>query len=293
MRLLTLKTVLVATDLDDASFVALSTGKALAESAGAHLHVVHVSDAPDATTAVQSALKRASLEPGDASVHVVGGEPGRAISDLGETIGADVIVLGPQCKQKREEGRRAFGSTALAAVTSATAPCLVIAQPLRLPLTCVVVAVDLSDTSRGALVTGLSWASALRAHGRTPADGTKLIGLYVHQPSQADEMSALDEALGRVEQDAGKWAGITIERATSANPSAAAGIAEFVNSSRADLLVLGTRGLGLDRKNRLGSVSAAVTQQLELPMLLVPPAVWTAYAGQATSPDRSDSALEP
>lgn len=287
MRLLTLKTVLVATDLDDASFVAVSTGKALAESAGAQLHVVHVSDARDAPSAVQSALERASLEPGDASVHVVGGEPGRAISDLGEKIGADVIVLGPQRRQKREEGRRAFGSMALAAVTGATAPCLVIAQPLRLPLKCVVVAVDLSDTSRGALVTGLSWASALRVQARTPPDGTKLIGLHVRQASQPDDASVLDEELKRVEQDAGKWAGISIEGATSSNPSAAAGIAEFASSNRADLVVLGTRGLGLDRKNRLGSVSAAVTQQLELPLLLVPPAVWTAYTLEATRPAAS------
>src|SRR5215813_10034592 len=44
MRLLTLKTVLVATDLDDSSLVALATGKELAESAGAKLHVIHVSD---------------------------------------------------------------------------------------------------------------------------------------------------------------------------------------------------------------------------------------------------------
>ena len=279
MRLLTLKTVLVAMDLDDASLVALSTGKQLAEAAGAKLHVLHVSDAADAAAQLQSALERAKLQPGEASVHVVGGDPGRVISTMGDQIGADVIVLGPRRKQ---EHRRAFGSTALAAVTNATAPCLVMAQRLRLPLKCVIVALDLSDTSRGALVTGLAWASALRKQGGD-ADATKLIGLYV-QSTQRDESSSarkLDGELKRIHRDAGEWASVTIEEATAINPSAAAGIAEYANANRADLVVLGTRGLGLDGTKRLGSVSAAVTLQLELPTLLVPLAVWAAHSSEA------------
>ena len=286
MRLLTLKTVLVATDLDDSSLVALSTGKELAESAGAKLHVVHVSDAPDSSEAVQAVLGRAKLQPGDAAVHLVRGEPSHAISALGDKIGADVIVLGPHRKEPRRERRHPFGSTAMGAVTRATAPCLVLAEPLRLPLECVVVAIDLSDTSRGALVTGLAWASALRAQERAAKNATKLIGLYV-QSTQGGESSAaheLDDELNLIERDAGKWASVAIEKATATNASAAAGIVEYANAHDADLVVLGTRGTGLNEEQRLGCVASAVTQTLQLPTLLVPPAVWTAYANDATHP---------
>jgi len=290
MRLLTLKTVLVATDLDDSSLVALATGKELAQSAGARLHVIHVSDARESTDAVQSVLQRGGLQPGDASVHIIGGEPGRAISAFSDKIGADVIVLGPHRKQPpRRERRHPFGSTAMAAVTSAAAPCLVLAQPLRLPLKCVVVGVDLSDTSRGALVTGLAWASALRSPDGAATHETKLIGLYV-QPKQPDESSAPRELAGelqQIERDAGEWASVAIEKATATNASAAAGIIEYANANDADLVVLGTRGTGLSDEKRLGCVASAVTQTLQLPTLLVPPTVWTAYAGE---PAQSTSA---
>src|SRR5262245_30839652 len=142
MRLLTLKTVLVATDLDDSSLAAIATGKQLAESAGAKLHVVHVSGTGEATDAVQSVLQQGGLQPGDALVHIIDGEPGRAISALSDKIGADVIVLGPHRKQPRRDRVHPFGSTAMEAVTSAAAPCLVLAEPLQLPLKCVVVGVD-------------------------------------------------------------------------------------------------------------------------------------------------------
>jgi len=291
MRLLTLKTVLVATDLDDSSLVALSTGKELAESAGAKLHVIHVSDARESTEAVQSVLQRAKLQPGEAALHVVGGEPARAISTLGEKIGADVIVLGAHRKQPHRERPHPFGSTAMAAVTSATAPCLVLAQALRLPLKCVVVAIDLSDTSRGALVTGLAWASALRAQDRAPKDATKLVVLYV-QSTHADESSGARELEGELElleRDAGKWASVTIEKATAVNASAADGVIEYANAHHADLVVLGTRGTGLNEEKRLGWVASAVTQKLQLPTLLVPPAVWTAYTSDATHPAASSA----
>jgi nucleotide-binding universal stress UspA family protein len=285
MRLLTLKTVLVATDLDDSSLVALSTAKELAEAAGAKLHVIHVSEAGESTEAVQSVLERAKLQPGEAALHVVGGEPARAISALGEKLRADVIVLGPHRKQPHRERPHPFGSTAMAAVTSATAPCLVLEQRLRLPLKCVVVAIDLSDTSRGALVTGLAWASALRAQDRALKDGTKLVGLYVPS-TQPDESSAreLDGELELIERDAGKWASVTIEKATPTNASPAAGIIEYANAHHADLVVLGTRGSGLNEEKRLGCVASAVTQKLQLPTLLVPPAVWTAYTSDTTHP---------
>ena len=195
--------------------------------------MVHVSGTPGASDAVQSLLQEGGLQPGDASVHIIDGEPGHAISALSDKIGADVIVLGPHRKQPKGERGGPFGSTAMEAVTSASAPCLVLAQPLRLPLRCVVVGVDLSDTSRGAVVIGLAWASALRAQARAPTPATKLIALYI-QPEESDGSPApraLDEELKQMKRAAGEWAIVAIEGATATNASAAVGIIENTASA--------------------------------------------------------------
>src|SRR5262249_1537728 len=153
-------------DLDEGSRVALQSAKELAQAGGAELHVVHVSEEPEASRAVNEALERAELRPDHVHVHLVGGDPGRANGKLGDQRDADVIVMGPHRQHADNPGQRAVGSTAMQVVTNTSAPCLVAAHPLRVPLSRVVVGVDLSDTSRGALMIGLSWASALRAKGR-------------------------------------------------------------------------------------------------------------------------------
>jgi nucleotide-binding universal stress UspA family protein len=282
MRLLRLKTVLVAIDLDETGSAALRTAEIVAEAAGARLHIVHVSHSSNERGAVpglHETLRTAGLTIDEAATHVVVGDPAHAINLLADRIGADVIVLGPH----RRRDATGLGSTALALVTNAAVPCLVARNILRLPLQHILVAIDLSDTARGALVVGLAWASALRARQPATPTATTLTALHVHTSAlstRADSIRSgeLDRQLNRVRQEAGDWAGVSIESAATISEAPAAGIAEYASEHRADLVVLGTRGLGLDAIGRLGSVSAAVTQQLAVPALLVPPAVWTAYA---------------
>ena len=57
-------------------------------------------------------------------------------------------------------------------------------------------------------------------------------------------------------------------------------IAGRARDSAADLVVLGTRGLGLTETSGLGSVSAAIVASLSLPILLVPPAVWRVHGAR-------------
>jgi len=283
MRLLRLKTVLIAIDLDETGSGALRTAEMVAEAAGAALHVVHVSDSRDeggTVTELHATLRRTGLAIDEAATHVVAGDPAQAINLLADRIGADVIVLGPH----RRRDATGLGSTALAVVTNAPVPCLVARTLLRLPLQRMVVAVDLSDTARGALVIALSWASALRARHSAAQPATSLTALHVRTsaPSTgADSSSELDEQLDRVRQEAGVWAGIAIESAAAVNAAPAAGIVAYATEHGADLVVLGTRGLGLDAIGRLGSVSAAVMQRLDVPALLVPPAMWAAYTSSA------------
>jgi len=294
MNLLVLKVVLAAIERDESSAAVLRAARELADASGAQLHVVHVASRSDATDraadeiertaldAVVALLDRANVRIERAQIHVIGGEPAHAIRSLSDRIRADVIVLGPHRETRGHE--KQIGSTALAIATASWAPCLIVTRDLRLPLAHVLVPIDLSDTARGALMVALSWSSALRrrtrgADGGEASSATQLTALYVDRAERQDSGSvrtphALEAELDRVQREAGKWAGVAIEGVTTASTDVAGAIAERARADHADLIVLGTRGLGLDAVGRLGSVSDAVLRRAEAPVLLVPPAVW-------------------
>ena len=286
MRLLELKTILVATDLDKGSRPALATARQLAESAGDEVHVVHVSAAPDALETLAARLADLGLEPEYASLHVVTGEPSHAINVLADKIGVDAILIGPHRARHGVEGRAVLGSTALTLATNAAKPCLVATSILRIPLQRTLVAIDISDTARGTLAIALSWTSALRTRGGDAAQSTSLTILHVARsrgesqqpPTSSDELARMIDGL---RHDAGSWAGTTIESVMTENADAATGISDYAATQRADLVVLGTRGLGVDSVGRIGSVAASVMKQLDIPVLLVPPAVWAESARQS------------
>jgi len=182
MRLLRLKTVLIAIDLDETGSGALRTAEMVAEAAGAALHVVHVSNSGDESgtvTELHATLRRTGLAIDEAATHVVAGEPSHAINLLADRIGADVIVLGPH----RRRDATGLGSTALAVVTNAAVPCLVARSLLRLPLQRTVVAVDLSPRMVElalALANGLvAFSGALIAQYQGFADVTMGVGTLV------------------------------------------------------------------------------------------------------------------
>jgi nucleotide-binding universal stress UspA family protein len=277
MRLLALKVVLAATDLDDSSLATIAAARALAVAADAELHVVHVTSTPDAdSSGVSQLLGRAGVALNEASVHAMAGDPALAIGKLADEISADVIVLGPHRPGADEQGRPRL-ETALGIATNSAAPCLV-AHELSLPLTRVLVAVDLSETSRGALVVGLSWASALRGN-RARSTGATLTALYVGGlDAHTDELTHLTETLERqleeVREDAGSWANVVVESDIVTGTDVAESVVRYAAEHGAQLLVLGTRGLGLDTVGRVGSVAAAVARTTTIPTLLVPPAIW-------------------
>jgi nucleotide-binding universal stress UspA family protein len=277
VKLLSLKTILAATDLDDGSRAALKTARDLGHAAGAEIHLVHVSNDDRATDAVATSARDAGFPAGAAAVHVVRGDPAHAINMLSDKLGADAILVGSHRKRHESKGRQLLGSTALALVTNASVPCMVVVHPLRLPLRRVVAGVEISDSTPGTLEVALSWASALRAHKRGESSSTVLTALHVDR-AETERRRMLDEILGRVRHDAGSWAGAAIESAVTDSPDAATGIAEYARTHDADMVVLGTRGLGQESVGRLGSVAAGVMQKLDTPILLVPPAMWLAHA---------------
>lgn len=291
MRLLQLRVVLAAVDLDDASVAVVEAARELAAAAGAQLHVVHASagtnDSPaqaDGDEGLRRILEAAGAKPNEAALHRLHGDAVHVVRSTADKLRADVIVLGRH--RERTTPHLDTGSTALGVVTNSWAPCLVLSRPLRLPLERIIVPVDLSETSRGALVVALSWASALRgalaSHGSATAESVKLTALFVDRDGRAghvppDHVQALDDALSFLRREAGTWAGVGINGAIAPNSNAPAAIAEYAREHQSDLLVMGTRGRGLDSVPRLGSTSLEVTRMLDVPTLLVPPAVWESH----------------
>lgn len=292
MRLLCLHTVLLATELDESSLIAATTARQLGRAAGASVHVIHVRSSAEgergaspveALDATSKFLERADFASGDARIHVDTGDPAWCIRRHADRIDADVIVLGRHRSRDEAETARGLGGTALAVVTNSYAPCLVVPHPLRLPLRQVLVPVDLSDTSRGALRVALSWASALREGAGTPeSGGTSLTALFVADSRSQIETASISRELGRelddVRQNAGSWAGVELRDEIVAGRDVTTVILEKARERGSDLIVLGTRGLGLDEVGRLGSVAGRVAQAATVPILLVPPALWASIS---------------
>jgi nucleotide-binding universal stress UspA family protein len=282
MKLLHLKVVLAAIDTHQSAIDTLRAARELANAAGAKLHVVHAAPPGTDESSARRLFEGAEMGRSDASLEIVAGEPTHVIRSFADKIKADVIVLG----QHRTRGAepRSLGSTALGVVTNSWAPCLVVSRPLRLPLEQVLVPVDLSDTSRGALVVALAWASALRKNergrGGASSETAHLTALFVGAAPRGASPRALDEELARLRRDAGTWAGVSIRGEVVGGDKVPQAIAEYVSEHHSDLIVLGTRGLGSDAVGRLGSVALGVLCGIDQPILLVPPAVWESYSSR-------------
>ena len=103
MRLLRLKTVLVATDLEPSSDAAVESATRLADVAGAKLHLAYVSaerggkadsGAPEAESAMTAFRERLEWSGSNRRIHLRSGDPASTISQLADEIRADVIVMG-------------------------------------------------------------------------------------------------------------------------------------------------------------------------------------------------------
>lgn len=293
MKLLHLKVVLAAIDADESALDTLRAARELASAAGAKLRAVHASGADGGSDeaapaasgsadAVRRLFERFDGKQSESSLAIVAGEPTHVIRSFADKIRADVIVLGQHRKRRTQSG--GIGSTALGVVTNSWAPCLVLSRPMRLPLEYVVVPVDLSNTSRGALAVALSWASALRkmekGSGAAKTETAALTALFVEPAKREASPRGLDEELDSVRRHAGTWAGVSVRGVVVTNREVAQAIADYVGANRSDLIVLGTRGLGSGAVGRLGSVALGVLQRIDQPILLVPPAVWESYSSQ-------------
>ncbi len=281
MRPLTLHCVLAAVDLTDGSEAALQTASSLARLTDARLIVLHAALTRTSETEDDIANWVRMTIPGNHQpddVRIVVAEAADVIAEHAERVSADVIVLGPH-RQRQRTGR--LGSTADRVVRRAQTPCLVVPRPLALPLDRVLVPVDLTDAANGALLVGLSWASALRRPSRNAqAQPTELEVIHVSSDAQqrSDAERALHRHVERVHARVAAATGVAIRECVEQAEDPAAAILQHVNKGQVDLAVLGTHGRTTHQRDLLGSVSSAVVRQCNGPVLLVPPEVWRDHA---------------
>ena len=270
MRLLTLNSVLVATDLGETSYPAIRTAARLAPLAGASLHLLHVAagrDADDEDRLLEHYRQAAPDAANPGSVSVMTGEPAAAIVEHAGRVGANVVIVGPH---RRGGNSGELGSTAKSVVEAAPCPCLVAATELRLPLERVLVPIDHSPAASGALSLALSWGAALRS----PGGNADLLAVHVTRDARAPD--PLRAEMERVREITYGVTSVGIREKLVAGEDPAAEIVREAKEAHADLVVMGTHSRD-DRRRELGSVSGAVVQDAPCPLLLVPPL----YPGRA------------
>ncbi|HET9986281.1 MAG TPA: universal stress protein [Longimicrobiales bacterium] len=291
-----IRSILVASDLSPNSDVVLRAGATLAARVGAELHVMHAWDlqpvhygdaAPgtfDGNLAAADAALAAQIERAApagtriASRKVVIFVPHRAIVEHAAHVRADLIVVGRH-RATGGGGAAAFlGSTADKVVRSAPVSCLVVYEPLHLPVRTVIAPVDFSEPSRAALRQAVAWTAALHA-----ADEPACLSVLhvANRPPEGDERLAetLRAELGRDIRRAGEEAAsadITCTIELRWAREAADEIVRYTEEIEGDLLIMGTHGYGALRRALIGSVASAVTRRAPCPILLVPPSIWRA-----------------
>ncbi len=268
MRLLTLKTVLVATDLDEQSGPVLRTAARLAELSGAQLHLVHATSVPRPEHDTQLERLFARMVPeGRApdTLMVLHGTPEQVLVEQARALSADAIVLGPHRRGSGDVGE--MGSTAAAVVRTAPCPCLVVPTELRLPLEQLLVPVALREKPSGALAVAITWGSALRPRGQL----TRLTALHVApDPDAAGSADDLSEAVRWAVEYGGPEARVDIRQEAVAGENVADVILGRAEAEQPDLLVIGSRTRAAGEAD-LGEVATVVARSTPCPLLLIPP----------------------
>lgn len=312
--------ILLATDGSKDAELAAKAAVDLSKRTGAELHVVHAwrplphyaypSLVPEGYQPPYEEGARKILEAqvgrieeagiSVAEAHLVTGRPADAILDLGDQIGAGLIVVGSRGLGPVK--RLLVGSVSESIVHHAKCPVLVVRSgagswpPVR-----VVIGEDLSEDAHSAAKLGITLAKLMEAE-------TLLVHTYEGMPPhpetlpQADRElyeAMVDKHLRQVESALEERAA-ELEQAYDVRPQvrivpgeSAQVLAEIAEEGDGpSLLVVGSRGLGTSERIVIGSVSSKVLRAAGGPVLVCRPEHQTEHeegrrrtAGKGTEPD--------
>ncbi len=289
---LELHSILVATDASPDAHMALVAATDLAQRSGAQLHLVNAYNLPAATVYAYSAYlgpddamdafekaARTVLEKEQVRVESLGGRvsglhSGRGpifdvIGSVADQVDADLVVVG-----SRDIGglhRLLGGSVSTSVLHSTHRPVLIVLGGKRSwPPTQVIAGVDHSRESKRA---ALMAASIGRLYGdavveviEVLSDPTAPTPPYFNLDEVTTEHEHLDALAELLEPVAGR----PVSWVTAFGDPASALLARGDQQTGANLIVVGTRGLGGMRRVFLGSVSTKILHSGHTPLLVVP-----------------------
>lgn len=288
------RTVLVGSGLDERSDQVVAAAAALARSVGGRVSLLHAAEleprdsvAPegwlDPTTYDDLAGEREKelraqaarvglVAPLLHSIHVGFGSPERALLQEASTLNADLVVVGAT-RGGRVWGRL-LGSTTAALVRRAPCPVMVVRGNPKFPPTRIVAPVDLSMLSSDSFRCGMHIVEQIAGHEGSTIEA--LLVLRFLETDMAPQLRSFQiDRLARVElarfiEESRNGADVRVEgklRVGEAGPE----ILQELTDSGADLVVIGTHGLGGFVPGSTGSVTQMVVRRSPCSVLVVPP----------------------
>jgi len=278
--------ILLATDGSEDAELATTTVAALTKSTGSELHLVNVGVVAPALLAPldveparverevrdvlgEQARKVENVGGSVAQSHVRVGEAAREVVNLAEEIGTGLIAVGSRGRGKAK--RMLMGSVSDAVVRHAHCPVMVVRRkPVVFPAK-ILLATDGSEAAELAARTaadlaGKTGSELHLAHVLVLSPETlhDPFGTAAREEFEKRERARLNELVERLEASRGAVEG-THFRVGSPDAEIVAQAEEV----GADMVVLGSRGLGVMRRALMGSVSDSVVRHAHCPVLVV------------------------
>ncbi len=283
--------ILLATDGSEDAARAARVAADLAERAGAELHVVHAwqADLPKAyavavpNTAVRWCEQQAGksldrqieqIERAGAAVaegHLLKGEPVEKITELAEELDVDLLVVGS--RGLGTVGRLTTGSVSEGVIRDALCPVLVVrGGEAAWPPARVVVGEDFSEDSEAAArlaasIGRLYGARTTLVHAYPLLDlGHKapISGVFRVNGEVRTAHRTLELLVKEIEEEVGETPEAWVDVGDAANCILRAA----QEGEEPTLVVVGSRGLGVLERFRVGSVSTRVMREAECPVLV-------------------------
>lgn len=278
--------LLVASDLSLRSEVALQRAVVLAEQLQAQITLLHVVDnelplglktayMQDANSVLQESL--AQMQKGNSAVDVVVrvGDPFQTISEVANEIQADLIVVGSYRRQILKD--TFVGTTAERVIRMSGRPVLMVNRKPEKLYKKTLLAVDLSPISEQVLGNAAKF-------GLLATTECSLAHAFVAVPQDRMAYAGPDRHLTPEEVEAARKAVLPDLEKLVATQTWSKGkprlileegnaiklIADSVQATGADILVLGVQGYGAVKRLLIGSVASKLLSQVDCDVLAVP-----------------------